>query len=69
MPPLLLESRGWLVGWLVLVELLVLLIRLELETDRQTIRGELLSLSGASQSSIAIAAMNKPIGNFQLTDA
>ncbi len=57
------------VGWLVLVELLVLLIRLELGTERQTIRGELLSLWGASQSSISITAMNKPIGNFQLNDA
>ena len=33
-----------LVGWLVLVELLALLIRLELGTDKQTIRGEYLSL-------------------------
>ena len=33
--------------------------------DRQTIPGEYLSLRGASQSSIAIAAMNKPIGNFR----
>ena len=33
-----------LVGWLVLVELLVLLIRLVRVRDRQTIRGELLSL-------------------------
>jgi hypothetical protein len=44
MTPLLLKSRGWLVGWLVLVELLALLIRFELGIDKQTIRGELLYL-------------------------
>jgi len=54
-----------LVGWSVLVELLVLLIRLGLGIDRPS-TVELLSLREANQSSIATAAMIKPIG---MTDA
>jgi hypothetical protein len=38
------SAIGEQIDWLVLVELLVLLVRLELGTDRQTIRGEHLSL-------------------------